>query len=541
MRLFDLGKIAHKGKISYERLEKVIKECKFVQKDLEANFCEAKKLDDILLEEITNYDDIYNKVNYNQKLSMYVYKDKTTNRQYMICFKPTEEMARFRSIKQKLADITTSHIIQKMSDVDYETFLFTFYKSVNTVITCYANHHHLDIPRHICFFYKGGNLYRIILKELFSLLDDHEFTHLLKRSDADFQLYVNPKIENYTKVYNDLSILITFCLYSFKKVLHKNDFGIANINTDALLKEYIKELDDKSLKILDNKPRLDFMLAPTIVQGDQYVMYKEVSSLLNSIPKQKPSKFYISRNTAIRFRRKDNTYNSFDLYRMKYNIKLNVDKKVLSVPSEIIDVGMPKPDDNTIPSLVKMADKWLTKYHYKSNISGQSFAFWGPTLSYMIKDIDLILFYQNEFPWHDKKIDKRLQRYFLCLILHSIVATDNDPILSLTTLKNELRKLIKFLTCYNETNCEVYGDENVSGLFYTKYKKISKKLNTISDKSSRAQEIRDFKVFNENVITIVKKMINIVLKVIANTPPKKLDNIIKKVKVLHTTSYLGGF
>jgi hypothetical protein len=540
MRLFDLSKIADNGKISYERLEKVIKECKFIQKDMEANFCEAKKFDDILLEEITNYDDIYNKISYNQRQSMYVYKDKVTNKQYMMCFKPTDEMARFRSIKQKLADTTTSYIIQKMSDANYELFLFTFYKSVNTIITSYANHHNLEIPKHICFFYKGGNLYRILLKELFSLLDDNEFTHLLKRSDADFQLFVNPTIPNYKKVFEDISILVTFCLYSFKSVLQKNDFGISDINIDTLLKEYRNDLGNKDIKFVDKTSRMDFMLAPINLQGDEFVMYKEVSSLLEAIPKHKPSNFFISRNTAIKFRRKDNTYNSFDLYRMKYNVKINVNDEILSVPSEVIDVGIPKPDDNTISSLIKKADKWLTKYHYDSTISKKSFTFWGPTLSYMIKDIDLILFYQNDFPWHDKKIDKRLQRYFLCLILHSIVATDNNPVMNLNNLKKELHKLIKFLTCFNEGNCEAYGDENISGLFYVKYKKISNKLNNIKNKSTLAQEIRDFREFNDKVISIVKKMISMILKIIANTPPNKLENIIKKVKLLHTTSYLGG-
>lgn len=540
MRLFDLSKIADNGKISYERLEKVIKECKFIQKDMEANFCEAKKFDDILLEEITNYDDIYNKVSYNQRQSMYVYKDKVTNKQYMMCFKPTDEMARFRSIKQKLADTTTSYIIQKMSDANYELFLFTFYKSVNTIITSYANHNNLEIPKHICFFYKGGNLYRILLKELFSLLDDNEFTHLLKRSDADFQLFVNPTIPNYKKVFEDISILVTFCLYSFKSVLQKNDFGISDINIDTLLKEYRNDLGNKDIKFVDKTSRMDFMLAPINLQGDEFVMYKEVSSLLEAIPKHKPSNFFISRNTAIKFRRKDNTYNSFDLYRMKYNVKINVNDEILSVPSEVIDVGIPKPDDNTISSLIKKADKWLTKYHYDSTISKKSFTFWGPTLSYMIKDIDLILFYQNDFPWHDKKIDKRLQRYFLCLILHSIVATDNNPVMNLNNLKKELHKLIKFLTCFNEGNCEAYGDENISGLFYVKYKKISNKLNNIKNKSTHAQEIRDFREFNDKVISIVKKMISMILKIIANTPPNKLENIIKKVKLLHTTSYLGG-
>lgn len=542
MKYFDIDKLNKTGKISHERITKIIKDCKFAVRDLDSTFCEAGNASDVLLEEITTYDDILNKVFLHQKTSMYVYKDKVTKKQYMLCFKPTTEMAMFRSIKQKLADLTTSHVIQKMTDVEYETFFFKFYNSMNTIIESYANMKNLSVPDDICFFYKGGNLYRILLSELFILFDTNQYTNLLKRSDADFQLFINPKIPGYKTIFAELSTLVTFVLYSFKKYLLSNDFNISNVDPTVLEDLYKKEYDSQEpMQAITDKKRQDFMLMPIKIDGQEYIMYKEVPTLLDGIPKLKPSQFYITRNTSIRFKRKDNTYNSFDLLRMKYNIKVKIGKIQLNVPSEIIDIGIPREDDNTIPPLTKGASKWMKKYNYSSNITDVKFAFWGPSLSYLIKDVDSILFYQNEFPWQDKKIEKRLQRYLLCIILHTIVTSPTDPIFHLTTLKNEFNKLINFLTCFNDSSqCEMYGDETVSGLFYAKYKKILATLNAIKVVSRRTKELRDFKTFNENVIAITKNLIVAIRHIIANTSETKLKQLIQKVHVLHTTSYLGG-
>lgn len=542
MRYLDIHKLSKTGKISSERLSKIIKDCKFVVKDLDTTLCEANNASDVLLEEVTTYDDVFNKVFLHQKTSMYVYKDKVTKKQYMLCFNPTTDMALMKSIKQKLADATTSHVIQKMTDEEYETFLFKFYKSMNTVVETYANMKNLSVPDDICFFYKGGNLYRILLSELFMLFDTNQYTNLLKRSDVDFQLFINPKIPGYKTVFEELSTLVTFALYSFKKYIQSNDFNIPNVDPTALVDVYKKEYDShEQMQVVTDKKRQDFMLAPIKIDGQEYIMYKEVPTLLDGVPKLKPSQFYISRNTAIRFKRKDDTYNSFDLIRMKYNIKVKIGKVMLNVPSEIIDIGIPHDDDNTIPTLVKGAGKWIKRYNYSSNTTDVQFSFWGPSLSYLIKDVDSILFYQNEFPWQDKKIEKRLQRYLLCLILHTIVTSPTDPIFHLTTLKNEFNKFINFLECFNNSRqCEVYGDETMSGLFYAKYKKISAKLNAIANTQRLAAELKDFQTFNENVISVTKNLMVVIRQIIANTPESKLKQIINKVKILHTTSYLGG-
>lgn len=540
MKFINVENVVKTGKISHKRIENILRDCKFVVKDFESSMCEANDMSDVVLDEIVNYDDKYNRVDFNQKTSMYVYRDKRTKKRYLMCFKPSENMAKFRSLKQKLADASTSYILQHITDKQYETFLHVFYKSANTLITTYARMRNLDVPKDICFFYKGGNLYRILLSELFQIIPGDEYKDLIKRSDADFQLFINPKLSNYKKIYEEASIIIMFALYSFKQYLIDTDLFNARSNTEVLLQNFARELDANHDLVLDpTQSKKDFMLSPINIQGEDYIMYKDVDNLLENTPKLKQSLFYISKNTAIKFKRKDDTYNSFDLFRMKYYFKLRIDNSVaLSVPSEVIDVSIPKPEDNTMGPFIKDATKWLKQYHYKSKTA--EFSFWAPSLNYMIKDIDGILFYQNEFPWHDQKIGKRIQRYFLCLILQTIAASTDDPILHLTTLKGEFRKLIKLLTCLNETSqCEVYGDENVSGMFHAKYKKILQKLNKYPIKK-KVEELNGFKLFNDTIIVIVKKMINIILHIIANTHSTRLKKLQEKISILHTTTYLGG-
>lgn len=540
MRLLQVDKVAIAGKISTQRVEDILKNCSFVSTDLTESMCEADHASDVILDEINTYDDVYNRVDYDQKTSMYIYRNKKTKKRYLMCFKPTETMARFRSIKQKLADVSTSHILQHTKDKDYERFMHVFYTSTNTLLSTYAKMRHLDIPRDICLFYKGGNLYRILLSELFNLIPGKEYADLLKRSDADFQLFINPKLTNYDKVFQEASILVLFSMYSFKRYLLTNNMFNTNVKLDDLVKGFEKEIgEEKHNIVLDPiKGKKDFLLTPSVIDDQEYILYKDVPSLLHNIPIMKPSLFYISKNTAIKFKRKDNTYNAFDLYRMKYFFKVRIDDATsLSVPSEIIDVSIPKPEDNSIGALVKDANKWLRQYHYKSDSA--EFTFWGPSLNYMIKDVDAILFFQNEFPWQDKKIGKRIQRYFLCLILHTIVSATDDPILHLNTFKVELRKLIKLLTCINESSqCEVFGDENFSGMFYTKYKKILAKLNSYPE-ANRAAELREMKEFNVTLISISKKMIAIVLHIIANTHKNVLKHLQEKVNILHNTTQLG--
>lgn len=545
MRLLDIENLCKTMKISSDRIRNLIKTTEFTKVDWSSVVCEADEENDILLEEIYNYDDVYNTVpseltknKTKKKTEMHVYKDKKNRKQYMLCFRPNEELTRYKSIRQILADMSTSYIIQNLSDNEYESFVHHFYTPTNVLVTEYARINNLTVPDHVCFLYKGGNLFKILLNNVISLLKSdinlyRKYESMLGRSDADFQLYINPNIPNYDKVFKELSILVLISLYSFRSFIlsEKSPINVSKINLETLHRNFndiLGSVGENKESAVMLKKRKDFILQPIDIDKVQYVMYKSIPSLLENYPKPKETSVYISRNTAIKFKRKDDTYNAFDLLRMKLNIILEIDNLTLSVPSELIDVGIPKSNDNTITYLNKNSGKCLVKYHYPK------FDFWGPNLQYMVKDIDAILFYQNDFPWHDKKIKKRIQRYFLSLFLNAIINYNDDPVLSMNSFKIELLKLSKFLVCFNKNiECEVYGDENISNIFNAKYKKIFKKLNMIKDKKKLSEELKEFKEFNDVIITVIKDLVEVIKHIIVNIPKSKIDEIKRKVKVLH--------
>ena len=132
-------------------------------------------LDSPILDDIYVYDDIINalpgEIN-NIKVIKY------DNKKYL-CFRNNNSRGNQRSLKQKLSDVTTSEIIQNMTNENYDLFLHDFYNAMNSMIELYIStrkpkvfKYNKDtskgtraakIPNDICFYYKGGNIYRILL------------------------------------------------------------------------------------------------------------------------------------------------------------------------------------------------------------------------------------------------------------------------------------------------------------------------------------------------------------------------------------------
>jgi hypothetical protein len=502
--------------------------------------------EDFHLEDVTIYDDLVGKNN------LYVFKD--SDKMQMICFKPKYDRIQTRTIKQILADISTAYLIDQFDDNTFAEFFKHFNIPMNALIEAYAKLYKLRIPEDICFFYKGGNIFRILLRDISRIMESQEYISLLKRSDADFQIFINPKLKNYKQIIKDISILVIYCLILFKKIIFKkNLFDFFRIKESELLPMYKKELEASGIGKIINMElvipshRKDFSIEPSDYNGEKIVMYREHDSLLDNVPKLKnQSDFFISRNTALRFARKDNLKSVFDLIRMKRNIKIrfktdNGKITTLSVPCEIIDVSIPKDDDYGMNSLKDKIDKYIRPYNFVN--PKESFMFWAPTVNYMIKDLDDVLFRQNEYPWSDIKIDKRAIRYFLSLLFHQIMIAlinKEDLISRLRLFKNELNGLINFLNCYAVKNsCEVEYD-NISRLFMTKYLKLSKKINMIKSDKDKVTELHSFVAFNEKLVIIIKKLTKEIDNLIANMGKVNMDKLAKIHDQLTITHILGG-
>jgi len=552
MRFIKADKILNSHKVSFETIKKILATVKL--EDTNINFelmCSTKK-DNLYLEDITLYDDIINTMDNDKKSQFYILK--SNNKTKAICFKTRNDRIQNRTLKQKLADVSTSYLISQFNDETFSEFFKCFYVPINAFIKSYAKMNNLRIPEDICFFYKGGNLFRILLNDISKLMESKEYLSLLKRSDADFQLFINPDLVNYEKIFKELSILVIYNLMLFKKtIIQKGLFDFFKIKSTDLCKLYKEVFDSygikiKNIEILDNKYRSDFSIEPILYNDEKMVLFKEHTTLIENVPKLKSGKeFFISRNTALNFSRKDNLKSVFDLIRMKRNIQIKIitennETKYISVPCEIIDVSIPKGEDYSLYSTKKTINKYVKLYVYPT----KSFDFWGPNINYMIKDLNDVLFKQSEYPWSDTKIDKRAIRYFISLLFHQImrgILDKQDIVINLNNFKKELTGTIRFLECYiDKSSCEL--DNNyMSRLMANKYGKLSNKINAIKDLKKRAEEINNFNAFNKKIIIILKNLTREIDNLIANSSKitkDKINNIYNKLIVSQITSALGG-
>lgn len=510
--------------------------------------------DGVQLEDVYIYDDIINSIPGSINHLMMIDHDG----EKFMCFNRSTKKKIERPLKSKLADISTTEIIKNLDDIEYHKFIQDFYTTMDVFITVYANIKHLKIPSDICFFYKGGNVFRFLLKDLISIINKPEYRSLMNRSDADFQLFINPEIRDYEKVYNELSTLATYVLYCMKYNLINNDYGFIRI-----LKEQSSKIINDCETLLNTIPqynnykknieireRNDSIIdLNRIYEVEEVVGYKETECILENINTIPISCFYISKNTAIKFIG-NNVVNEFDLIRMKMNIILkmeNIQNKHLlevSIPSEIIDIAIPKSSDTNIQMFIGNTDKCLRKYNFKKN-GEYIFSFWAPSLQYLIKDIDSVLFIQNEFPWHDKKSIKRVLRYLLSLLMNSILVSKVDIIKRVSSYNNELKKLIEMLTYINtqiNSTFTVLQIKDFNGMFHKKYNDIIVKLYNISDPKTKKYEIENMKQFNNEIIKITNIIIDDISNILTDETKEKqilLQRIHSNIVEMKETSLLG--
>lgn len=358
-----------------------------------------------------------------------------------LIFDATRKIMEGRNLKQQLGDISTDFFLEKFTDDKYAEYFRGFYEPLLVLLQEYvADHPPLSIPHDICIFYKGGNLFRILLSSFVTYLDNEKFASLMKnRSDADFQIFVNPDNktpEEYNKILHDVSLRVIYVLYRYRENL-SNSLLIAH-NVDEIADRYAKKIEEKGISLVGDKVRIgksyrsDFLMNTFIRYGEieeVKVAYTEENSLINkngiyNVDKNKikdPS-LYVSRNITSDFETFSGNRYLFELIRLKRNIRIEVlieghaRPLVLQVPSELIDVSIPREGDTSLESMKNKINNYIQLYTY----SPIELPFYGVTLDYLIYDLSDILFYKFNWPWMDPKYEKRFTRYFICILLSAV-------------------------------------------------------------------------------------------------------------------------
>ena len=137
------------------------------------------------------------------------------NYNYLVTNKPNRDGSTFVDQSRELKDIATEIVVNAF--LESAEANFNFLKRVYGIFEESINYYLIEkglSARSIFIVYKGGNVLRIISNEFLRGLPGvaaHDigdyYQKFFKRSDADFSIYIDPTIEAYDNVYDDMVVL----------------------------------------------------------------------------------------------------------------------------------------------------------------------------------------------------------------------------------------------------------------------------------------------------------------------------------------------
>jgi hypothetical protein len=443
--------------------------------------------------------------------------------------------------KKRFLDLMTSMVAKEVCFSDKnQTYIAKFQLLVNTVynvnIQNYINYLREEGAKikddDILFLYKGGTTMKIVYEKYKSLLAEKgmsEFFNDLpkefERSDSDYTILINPKINEYDnkilfeKIYYDVNIISYHCLNILRNYFNffPDFFVPLNLLNDDIILNKLAEMNTVLAKmktdnlectnvanikkfigityfnkhVFSDTTDLPNILDKTFISNEDIAnapRYKDflqnkrtnstVSDFLMSLTNDN-SKYYKKLNPE----KKDNIYLSlnesneynnngilayFSLHRLKINFVayyISNDDKIgfFDCPSELIDVSILKKQSSGLPIFFNHADREYKDYDYTN--PKLNFKFKSYSIYGHINDLIFTLFDVSTYPWDDAKYKKRIRRLIFFIVME-IVINVKDQI----EMKN-LLILFRSLIVYG-TNIEENKDV-IKKLIMTILNKIS--------------------------------------------------------------------
>jgi hypothetical protein len=122
-----------------------------------------------------------------------------------------------------------------------------------------------------CFIYKGGNILRSIfnsylktLPQATSNIIEEYYKDILSKSDADFQIMINPKIENYQEIYDDILKICYIVLNRLRNYFLKNldkcfeYFSKSETYKKEALTKLLLKMNDATDKLEENNKYVNY-------------------------------------------------------------------------------------------------------------------------------------------------------------------------------------------------------------------------------------------------------------------------------------------
>jgi len=155
--------------------------------------------------------------------------------------------------KKKLYDVSTEFFTNQVFQNQETIFTFQFFvnKFFNDVITKYKTDNSLN-DTDIIFLFKGGTTMMILFNtyhKYFTDNDDNEYKNFFKRSDSDYQLYMNPNMKDAILHRKNIIKLLYITLCNVRNILENcNDTFFDFNNNEDKLKELIEKYNEEIIK-----------------------------------------------------------------------------------------------------------------------------------------------------------------------------------------------------------------------------------------------------------------------------------------------------
>ena len=213
------------------------------------------------------------------------------------------------------------------------------------------------------------------------------YSKFFKRSDADFSIIINPKLDNYENIFDDISLLSYNLLKYIQSIFDINKtrffewYKYDDIQKTHLLNELYKEINEIDLSKNDTwknrqitglafentstNTNLSYINPPDVAVRFKDRFNLNTDTLLWAIDNTN-DEIYVSYNEALSFM-KDRLI-KFNLIRAKYGFSVHyydkVDQKndVISIGGELIDVSVGHRDDEFVSKFYNSVEKYISLF-----------------------------------------------------------------------------------------------------------------------------------------------------------------------------------
>lgn len=374
-----------------------------------------------------------------------------------------------REYKDLCTDIVTKYFLS--SDKCLFNFLAMVCSLHNSAIAIYRKKHKLT-PTDLFFVYKGGNILRIVsndfnkqLPSFVSSLLKEKYDKYFTRSDCDFSIYIDPHLDNFDQIYQDMTMLTYLIQVKIRGIIAKSptDYFDFYKYTDefktSILDKYFTDIKNSaSIKdplnpIFNGKvpTGISFVNAVSTLPTDLPFTYKgssdffiqfanKLQTKIAFFPVCEPHSLYVYANETLDFYGMPETRSKFNLVRTKamFNLFFDDNKTLFKIGGELIDVSVDHKYDHKLIDMYSSGKKSVNRNisQYAMTFNDTDIEFNSYSVQYLARDLELILFVDH-IPWADRKYVKRLYR-LLYLYLIDIFTLYNDNSKRLAIAKSML-------------------------------------------------------------------------------------------------------